>query len=480
MKLACILITHLRAKAEMERRPSLRAQPVLIADRSRPKPIVADRFPAATAVSTGMILEHALARQPGAAVIEADEPHYRRIFEKALTRLQEVTGRVEDAELGVAYAALDGLEMLYGGEDPLAQALLDALPAYLAPRAGIGAGKFPALAAAMTAAPMETVRVPEDAAAFLANRSINLLPISERTITSMRRFGIHTLGQIAALNQNLMVDQFRTEGRWAWQLANGRDGRPLIPVHYEEQVTEETSLPFSSTSMELLITAVNTLLQRAYTRPLLKGRYAGRAHLECAVYAAASWEKNVNFQEGVGNWERAAFIIRAKLEAEPPEAPIDSVRLTLSHLTGESGAQLGLMPEARDRGKGRIAEVERRLQTRAQGTPALYRVTEIAPWHPAPEMRAVRVPLNPANGSIVPLMMPEPAEVQEDRKRQPEAHRTNGQWRRITRIADQWSFDLWWLPKPITRNYYRVEREDGSQTTLFLDQHQGRWYQQGR
>ena len=54
-----------------------------------------------------------------------------------------------------------------------------------------------------------------------------------------------------------------------------------------------------------------------------------------------------------------------------------------------------------------------------------------------------------------------------------------GEWRRVARIEDSWTFDLWWLPKPLTRTYYRVEREDGGQVTLFRDQHEDCWYQQG-
>ena len=49
----------------------------------------------------------------------------------------------------------------------------------------------------------------------------------------------------------------------------------------------------------------------------------------------------------------------------------------------------------------------------------------------------------------------------------------------MARIEDCWTFDLWWLPKPLTRTYYRVERENGGQVTLFRDQHDNCWYQQG-
>ena len=480
MKVACVLITHLRAKAELQRQPHLADSPALIADRTRSRPLVVDRFPGATPVPPGTPLEQALSRQPEAVVLEADEPHYRRVFQQTLSALQDVADRVEDAGLGIAYVALDGLEMLYGGEEPLARALLDALPVSLIPRVGTGDGKFPALVAARGSEPLGATKVPADAAAFLSPRPVCLLPVSASAISALRRFGLRTLGQVAAMNQYLLVDQFGPEGRWAWSLANGRDDRPLMPLKYQETVTEQISLPFSSTSMELLLVAVDTLLRRAYSRPSLRGRYAGQAALECPVFDAAPWEKTVNFQEGVGRWERAAFIVRSRLEAEPPEVPIDGLSLTLSGFTGESGSQLGLLPDARDNRREQLAEVERRLQVRASGSPALYRVVEVAPWHPAPEMRAVRTPLDPMSGGILPLLPPEPVAVREGTNRRPEAVRLGGQWRRVSRIADRWTFDLWWLPKPLTRAYYRVEREDGGQSTLFRDQHEDCWYQQGR
>ena len=518
MKVACILITHLRAKAEMQRRPHLKKQPALVADRSKSRPVVVDHFPMAMAVSAGMPLEQALSRQAGAVVLEADEPHYRRVFRQVISALQGISDRVEDAGLGIAYVALEGLEAMYGGEERLVCALLNAVPQPLLPRAGIGEGKFPALAAARSSEPMGATRLPADVAAFLSPRPVALLPVSAGIISALRRFGLYTLGQVAAMDQARIVDQFGPEGGWIWNLANGRDDRPLMPLKYQETVTEHTSLPFSSTSLEMLLVATDTLLQRAYARPVMRGRYARQAALECPVFGAAPWERTVNFQEGIGRWERASFIVRSRLEAEPPEVPVDGLSLTLSGFTGESGAQLGLLPDARDNRLVRLVEVERRLQARAAGTPALYRVVEVAPWHPAPEMRAVQTPLDPLSGSIRPLMVPEQVAVQEDEYHRPKTIRQPGngasagerstterlersgrepgtsveersgrhlsvadsrEWRQVTRIEDSWTFDLWWLPKPLTRTYYRVEREDGGQVTLFRDQHDECWYQQG-
>ena len=102
MKIACVLVTHLRAKLEMRRQPHLKDQPALIVDRSRGRPLVIDHFPAAAGVAAGMTLEQALSRQSGGVVLEADEAAYRRVFHRLLQSLQGISDRVEGAELGTA------------------------------------------------------------------------------------------------------------------------------------------------------------------------------------------------------------------------------------------------------------------------------------------------------------------------------------------------------------------------------------------
>ena len=85
---------------ELNRHPHLKDRPALIVDRSRGRPLVADRFPAAAGVSAGMTLEQARSRHAGSSLLEADEPAYRRVFHRMLASLQGVSDRVEADQLG--------------------------------------------------------------------------------------------------------------------------------------------------------------------------------------------------------------------------------------------------------------------------------------------------------------------------------------------------------------------------------------------
>ena len=481
MRVACVLVTHLRAKVEMYRHPHLKDMPAVIVDRgnSGTRPLVVDRFPKASEVRPGMTLEEAVSHHSNAVVLDSDEPYYRRIFGQMLSALQGVSDRVEGADLGTAYVRIDGLEGLYGGEARVVSALLNSAPAYLSPRVGVADAKFPSFVAAWTCAAHGAFKVPEDVGAFLAPHSIGLLPIPEGLKRELHRFGLHTMGAIASMSRYMLTDRFGPDGQRAWLLCSGIDESHVVPLALQESVVEHTSLPFHSSSMDALFVAVDALLKRAYSRPDVRGRYAGAADILCEASGWPSWEKGVRFKQPVGSWERASFAVRSKLEIDHPRNPVEDVTLTLSGFTGESGTQMGLLRDVHDDRHRQLVEADWRLQGLMGGAHALYRVAEVAPWHPAPEMRALQVPIDPSGkDSIRTLNEPRPVEVRESTEGEPESVLLRKHWQRVERVDDRWTFDLWWLPQPVRRSYYRTDLGDGRLLTLFRDLWNGRWYRQ--
>ena len=481
MRVACLLVTHLGAKVEMYRHSHLKDAPVVIVDRSpsRARPLVVDRFRSALGVTAGMTLEQAMSRHANAVVLDADEPLYRRVFGQVLSSLQGISDRVEGASLGTAYVRLDGLDGLFRGEAGVVSALLNTVPAYLNPRVGVADAKFPAFVAARTCGAQGAIRVPEDVASFLAPHTIDLLPVPTGMKRELHRFGLHTLGAVASMSRHILADRFGPNGQRVWSLCNGTAHSPVIPLAFEESVVEHASLPFHSSSIEAIFVAVDALLKRAYARPDIRGRYAGAADLLCAASGWPDWAKSFSFKEPVGAWERASFAVRSRLEADPPRNPVEDVTLTLSGFTGELGTQLGLLKDASDDRRRRLVEVDRRLRGLMGGGHALHRIAEVAPWHPAPEMRALQVPIDPSGrNTIRPLYTPKPVEVREGTEREPVSVRVERRWQRVAHIDDMWTFDLWWLPEPVTRSYYRIDPDDGRRITLFHDRSDDRWYRQ--
>ena len=270
--------------------------------------------------------------------------------------LQGVSDRVEGAELGTAYVRIDGMEGMYGGEEGVVRALLEAVPADLTTRIGVADAKFPAFVAARTREPGVS-HAPEEVRGFLAPYSIELLPVGAEVKSKLQRFGLHTMGEVSGMEEHLIAAQFGQEGSRLWALCNGVDDSPVVATAFEESIVEEISLPFNSTSIELLLVAVDTLLRRGYARPELGGRLVGAAALQGRARGWPSWAVSVAFKEPVGRWEGAAALVRNRLELEPPQIPVEDVTLTLSDFRGGSGMQMGLFEDVKETAGRRLMEM---------------------------------------------------------------------------------------------------------------------------
>ena len=482
MIVACVLITHFVAKAELSRRPELEGCAFVVVARNRAGVPVVDRSPQAACVLPGVTLQRAVSTMSDLTVLDADEPYYDVLFDRLLDSLGRVSDIVEAGGLGEAYVRLDGLEGLYGGEAGAVSALMGAVSNRLNPRVGVAGAKFPAYATARIAEPMSVARAPDDVGDFLALMPIYLLPISAELKSALARFGMRVIGGVSAVGQRAMFDRFGREGVFAWELSTGVDSRPFIPRGVAESIVEHTTLPFATTSMEMARVGLDMLLRRAFARAALRNRSVGAATVISSTTGGEPWKLSIRFRTPVERWERASELMRARVETEPPSHPIDDLSLSISDLGGETGIQAGLIRDARESGRETLVGVDRRLSSRFGGVRALHRAVEVAPWHPAPEMRSLLVPIDPlASDSVRALHLPTPAEVRETgegSERKPASLRLDGRWSDIDRIDDGWKFDLWWLPEPMTRSYYRVESADGSLITLFRDEVTDRWYTQ--
>ena len=393
MKTACVLITHLPAKAELRRRAGLRNKPTLITAQSSHGPMVLDASPQVTGVVAGMPLQEALSRCAGASLLEADMPHYHAVFDRVVERLARRSPVVEKGELGCAYVGVTGLEAMYGGEANIVAALLNAVPEEFNARVGLAKAKFPAYVAAITSGGGQATRVPDDVPGFLAGLPVDLLPVSWDSKVRLHRFGLHAIGQVASLPVGPLQAQFGTEGRMIWELANGIDRSPLTSHKQEQVVCESLTFPSPVTTLHAILPAVDTLLGRAFSHPVIKGKHARSASIEAHVLRRATWSKSIAFKEAVNSKDRALLAIKTMLEAAELPGPLEDMRLTLSEIAGESGIQSSLFSDVRK--QMQLSETMRQLEIRLRTRPPIYKVMDVEPWSRLPERRRALVQFEP-------------------------------------------------------------------------------------
>ena len=313
--IACVLITHLPVKAELKRYPELRGRPVVITQSHGSKELVLDNSPQARGVGPGMPLQEAMSLCKEAVLLQADGPYYNDAFDSLTSSLEMRSPLVERAGMGCAYVGLEGLELMYGDEARVITSLIQAAPQEFNPRVGVATGKFPAYVAAVVTEGGRATRVPRDAAGFLRDRSINLLPLSWEKKSRLQRFGIYTLGQLADLPMGAVQAQLGVEGGKAWELAGGRDNSPLVAHHSEPTVEESLSFPSPYSTWRPILTALGILLGRAFSRPEVNGRYVRTATLESHVFRRPPWVRRFTFKEALGGKEKALSTLKSRMDS---------------------------------------------------------------------------------------------------------------------------------------------------------------------
>jgi nucleotidyltransferase/DNA polymerase involved in DNA repair len=396
MRTTCILIPHFPVAVERQRDPALRGRPVVIGETADQRKAVLDCSPEAEAqgVRVGMPLRQALALCREALFLPPHPSLYRDVFESVLEALEGFSPEVEESALGRAYLNADGLALHYEGELDMGERIIRSLrdATGLVASVGIGEGKFVAWAATVTSEPGQVCTVPAGKEAdFLRPLDVSLLPCSPDMLRRLDLYGLHTMGDLAALPVGPAQAQFGAEGKRLWELAQGIDGEPLRPRRREEAVAETLRFPTAAVSVEALVVACRRLLVRLHWR--LRGHAARRLRLRALLWGGRSWEKTVTFHEAIVDWERMLFVAKSVLANTTLPAPVEELTIELSGITEERGQQATLFAEKAGL-KRQLGETVRQLRTR-WGRPFVSRVVEVEPWSRLPERRHALIDYEP-------------------------------------------------------------------------------------
>ena len=253
----------------------------------------------------------------------------------------------------------------------------------------------------MTAAGLARGIVPTGAsAAFLAELSVDDLPVSTEMRRRLRLLGLRTLGDLARLPQGPVAAQFGPEGAHTWELAHGIDRSPLVPYRPPRSITERLEFPSPVETSDVLVAATKRLLERALRRPEIHGRAVRGISLHILNEGLTQTAKQATFREPVSSPQRMLVVLKAKIESAVAAGQLgafDEVELVLMDLCGESTLQERLFGTERSRAEHeeeRVADAARQLKAR-YGRAMLAKVMEVEPWSRIPERRFALIDYDP-------------------------------------------------------------------------------------
>ena len=389
MKILCVLLVHFPWRCEVRRNPALEGRPGVVTYTSGSRKLVLDWSPGLEGLHHDMPLQQALARNGEVELLQADIPYYRSVFNEVLDTLEEISPLVEGPEPGRVYIGVDGLHLIYPDDDTLLKAVREAIPGTSTSQIGIAGNKFLAHLAARRSPPGGRQVLSGDVAAFLRDLPCDVLPVSVRSKKKLHDFGIHKLGQVAALFPGPVQAQFGPEGKRIWELARGIDDTPLYPRFMERAIEESTALSSVTVSLEAILLAVESLLASVFAGIGRKGLGVRSLTLWTRTWNAEHWERTIQFKEPSMDIRTTLSRIKRILEDYPQPGPVEQTGIRINRLGYPRGRQKSLLSEIR--AKDHLMEDIKQLELRL-GNPQIYKVKEVEPWSRIPERRYVLAP----------------------------------------------------------------------------------------
>jgi protein ImuB len=354
----------------------------------------------AVGVTAGMALGEALVRCPSLRLLAADPLGVTQAWEATARALEGIGAALELGRPGLAYFEADGLRRLHGGDEGVIAA---ARGAGRSPSGGrlmrVGAGptRFCALAAALEVRSRRAMVVQEkDVRRYLVPQPIDLLRFrvqTEALVEPLRRLGVCTLGELAALGCDAVTDRFGQPGAIARRLACGED-TPLRTRSVEDRLEESLELAESSSGLALE-RVLGVLIDRLLARPERRGRTMRAVLLSAHLVAGGTWHERVVFRQALSDSRRMRLALSLRLALLP--APAEALCLAVERFgpaEGEQGTLLGARDSSADaRTVCRTSLHEALSQVRTVAGPeAAMRALCVDPDSRVPERRVVLTP----------------------------------------------------------------------------------------
>ena len=349
-RFACVLVEHFNAAAIERCEPALRERPLAILN-ARVDPDVGREGPAANrtdapsakimtiieansaareqGVRPGMTETEARARCPMLLTRPWVEEYVAAARHALLEAALAVSPRIEDGGAGLAYIDTVGLERLIGDPAAIGRRLVHQVRAIgLIPRVGLAASRTAARMAAANGSGAVIVIPPGRERAMLAKVSITTLDLAPDLVATLGRWGVRTLGDLAALPREGLAARLGPPGLRAHDLALGLDRDPFRPWTPPPFWEEAQGLEWEIDSLGVLAGALETVLERLCRRLAAVSLVADSLEIRLGLASGGHHARDVSLAYPMSEVKPMLTLAVLDLEAHPPPAAV--IRVAVS------------------------------------------------------------------------------------------------------------------------------------------------------
>jgi DNA polymerase-4 len=334
------------ASVEQRDRPELRGRPVIVGGALGRGVVSAASYEARRfGVHSAMPMTTARRLCPQAVVLPVRMKHYAQISRQIREIFFAFTPLVEPLSLDEAFLDVRGCEGLFGPAVTIARQIKERIKSDtgLTPSVGVAPNKYLAKLASDVSKPDGFIVLPADqVAAFVEPLPVSRIwGVGARGERRLRALGIHTMGQLAALPQQVLIDHFGEHGRHVWQLARGQDDRTVVPDRDAKSISTETTFSRDVGNRQALRTWLLGMVDHVAARLRQEGLHARTLEVKIRSTDFRTWTRSQTLAEATNLtevlWQAAAELFERSLSREM--LPVRLLGVGASRLAREGTVQ---------------------------------------------------------------------------------------------------------------------------------------------
>jgi len=247
------------AAVEQRDHPELRGKPVIVGGggpTDRGVVSTASYEARAFGVHSAMSLREAGRRCPHGIFVPVDGAKYQVASKAVMAVLRRFTPFVEPISIDEAFLDVTGSRLLFGDGEAIGRRIKDEVKGSvdLTISVGVSTTKLVAKIASDLRKPDGLVVVqPGDEATFLAPLAINRLwGVGEKSAAALREYGVRTIGDLAALPDDLLIRRFGKHGASLAQRARGIDDDPVGDRDAAKSIGHEHTFDVDTSDREVI------------------------------------------------------------------------------------------------------------------------------------------------------------------------------------------------------------------------------------
>jgi DNA polymerase IV len=269
------------ASVEERERPELVGQPVIVGGSPEKRGVVSAANYVARRYGIHSAMPSVTARRlcPHGVYLPPRIGYYAEVSRQIRAIFERFTPLVEPLSLDEAFLDVTGSEHLFGPAVEIARQIKEAVRAELrlVVSVGVAPNKFLAKIASDLRKPDALVVVPPDEVQeFLDPLPVERLwGVGHQSSKVFQRMGVHTIGQLRQWPLDVLQARFGVGGEHLWNLAHGRDDRPVVPEQEAKSISHETTFERDIADVEILRAWLVELVEQVawrLRRHALRGR----------------------------------------------------------------------------------------------------------------------------------------------------------------------------------------------------------------